>query len=153
MITSFRAGKPCSDPYLRQLPPKVGPLFQPAQAEDIMFWCPGSSSNTPQPRLTAACISGGLLASGHSVLSCIPRPGFFLPQAADSPWLLPNLALHLPSSLQGADLPSSFHAQAEEEGMLGPLQPTLRLDCWTYCPLTSLLQPGGQKSTAAPSVL
>ena len=37
--------------------------------------------------------------------------------------------------------------------MLGSPQPTLRLDCWTSCPLTSSLQPGGQKSTAAPSVL
>lgn len=148
MLISFRAGKACSDLHLHQLPPKVGPLLQPAQAEDIMFWCPGSSSNVPQPRLPAAYVSGGLLSS----ISSIPGPGFYLPQTADSPRLLLNPALNLPSSLYGPDSPSSFHVQMKD-GMSGPTQPTLHSDCWTSCRLTSSLQPGAQKSTAAPSVL
>lgn len=52
----------------------------------------------------------------------------------------------------GANSPL-FHVQAEDKGMVGPPQPTLCLDSRTSCPLTSLLQPGGQSSTPAPSVL
>lgn len=86
----------------------MGPLFQPAQAEDIVFWCPRSSSNAPQPRFPAVCISGGLLASGHSVLTCIARPGFFLPQASDSPRLLPTWHYTCPLLYRDpARLPSS----------------------------------------------
>lgn len=107
----------------------MGPLFQPAQAEDIVFWCPRSGSNAPQPRFPAVCISGGLLASGHSVLTCIARPGFFLPQASDPPRLLPNLALHPPSSLQGPGSPSFFHT--EEEGCWDPCSPPC---AWTAGP-------------------
>lgn len=72
----------------------------------------------------------------------------------------PRLQTHL-GSFQPGITPALFSTGTRlafllphgEGGMLGPLQPTLHLDCWTSCPLTSLLQPGGQKSTAAPSVL
>lgn len=48
MLTSFQAGKPCSGPHY-QLPPKVEPLFQPAQAEDTMFWHQGAAKTFLSP--------------------------------------------------------------------------------------------------------
>lgn len=80
------------------------------------------------------------------MLSCIPRPGFSLPQPADTHQLLPSLALHLPSS---RDLPSS-HTQVEKEGVVGPLQPTLLLDRWISCPLISLFQTGVRAAQQLP---
>lgn len=80
------------------------------------------------------------------MLSCIPRPGFSLPQPVDTHQLLPSLALCLPSS---RDL-WSFHTQVEEEGVLGHLQPTLLSDCWISCPLISLLQTGVRAAQQLP---
>lgn len=110
-----------------------------------LFWCSESRGNAPQPRRLAACISGE-----HLALSCFPRPGFSLPQPADTHQLLPNLALFLPSSLQGLTFLPHTGGRGRGVGTLAA-HPALGL-----LDLLSPHRPAPnrcQNSTAAPSVL
>lgn len=144
MLTSFfRAGEiPSQSHTSASSQPRWDRHFIQPRLKTPLFWCSESGENASQPGCLVACISGE-----HLVLSCIPRPGFSLPQPADTHQLLPSLALHLPSSLQGLPF---FHTQVEEEGVLGPFQPTVLLDCWISCALISPLQTGVRAAQQLP---
>lgn len=147
MLTSFfRAGEiPSQSHTSASSQPRWDHHFIHPRLKTPLFWCSESGGNAPQPGCLAACISGE-----HLVLSCVPRPGFSLPQPADTQQLLPSLALHLPSSLQGPTFLPHTGRRGRCVGTLSAHRALGLLDL--LCPH----QPSPNRcpsSTAAPSVL